>query len=214
MTTQRDIASFLVRFTQERWSDPQHGPQVRWRGYICHVQDGLESRFTDMVDAVLFIQHTLLKLTLRATASEDSAHQEKLLQESLQRWEELATHYRDALTAVIHQLMGTPAPPDTPKAEEMGPPDATPRKVPPPLHREAGHVHERHHPARHPAPPPLPPASHPTRNLSTLPHDDPDSHVARLQAELCALQARVRLLEENLAHQAAKRTAGPDSGPE
>ncbi|OUC05371.1 hypothetical protein RY27_27705, partial [Litorilinea aerophila] len=98
MTTQRDIASFLVRFTQDRWSDPQHGPQVRWRGYICHVQDGLESRFTDMVDAVLFIQHTLLKLTLRATASEDSAHQEKLLQESLQRWEELATHYRDALT--------------------------------------------------------------------------------------------------------------------
>ena len=31
MKAQRDIASFVLRFTQELWQDPQGEPRVEWR---------------------------------------------------------------------------------------------------------------------------------------------------------------------------------------
>ena len=56
MTKPHNVASFVLRFTQELWQDPQGEPHVRWRGHIRHVQGDEEERFTDFAEAVTFIQ--------------------------------------------------------------------------------------------------------------------------------------------------------------
>ena len=38
MTNPPNIASFMLRFTQEMWRDMQGEPHIRWRGHIRHVQ--------------------------------------------------------------------------------------------------------------------------------------------------------------------------------
>lgn len=64
MRGQRDIASFVLRFTQELWEDTQGDPRIEWRGNIRHVQSGDEHHFTDFTEAMSFIQQALMKLTL------------------------------------------------------------------------------------------------------------------------------------------------------
>ena len=49
------IASFVLRFTQELTSDTQHG--TPWRAVIRHVQSDEEVHFTEMDEALAFIDH-------------------------------------------------------------------------------------------------------------------------------------------------------------
>lgn len=92
---QRQIASFVVRFTQHLWKDPQEGPQVQWRGHIRHVQGDEQLSFTDLSEALAFIQRHLTELTMEATAGEAQPQREQALRESFQIWNRLAATYSD-----------------------------------------------------------------------------------------------------------------------
>jgi len=59
MGSQCDIASFVLRFKQHRRSDAGGSPTVEWRAHIRHVQGDDEMCFTDLADAVAFIQARL-----------------------------------------------------------------------------------------------------------------------------------------------------------
>ena len=105
MKAQRDIASFVLRFTQELWQDPQGEPRVEWRGHIRHVQDGDEFRFTELTDVMNFIQQALLKLTMDRVPKEDKMYQDKALRESFKLWEKFATGYTEVMTEAFQQTV-------------------------------------------------------------------------------------------------------------
>lgn len=102
--TQRTVASFLVRFTQDLWQDADGDPRVHWRGHVTHVQGDDEARFTDFTEAVTFIQGQLAQLTLEAaTQTPTPMDQEKTLRESFKLWEQFATSYSDLLIEATGQ---------------------------------------------------------------------------------------------------------------
>jgi hypothetical protein len=107
MKPQREIASFMVRFTQDLWQDPQGEPRIEWRGQIQRIQDGETLRFTDLAEAVSFIKDSLLTLTLRCCPKDDQSYQEKAMQESFRLWERFAQNY----TSMIVEAMQRTAPP-------------------------------------------------------------------------------------------------------
>ncbi len=93
MKSQRDIASFVLRFTQDLWRDTGGDPRVEWRGHIRRVQDGEELRFKDLTEAMNFIQNSLMQVTANAMPKEDQTYRDKAMRESLRMWEEFATNY-------------------------------------------------------------------------------------------------------------------------
>jgi hypothetical protein len=105
MKAQREIASFVLRFTQDLWQDPHGEPRVEWRGQVRRVQDGEEIRFKDLSDAMSFIQESLLKLTMQCVPKDDKAYQEKAMQESLKFWEKFATGYTNMIVEAVQQSM-------------------------------------------------------------------------------------------------------------
>jgi hypothetical protein len=105
MKAQREIASFVLRFTQDHWQDHQGDPRIEWRGLVRHIQKGEEVRFTDLYEAMTFMQHTLLGMTMRCLPSEDQAYQEKVMQEGLKLWETFAQNYPPLLVEAIQQTL-------------------------------------------------------------------------------------------------------------
>lgn len=93
MKGQRDIASFVLRFTQDIWRDDGGDPRVEWRGHIRRVQDGEELRFTDIAEAMNFIQDSLMQVTANAVPKEDQSYRDKAMRESLKLWETFAESY-------------------------------------------------------------------------------------------------------------------------
>lgn len=105
-----DVASFVLRFSQDLWREAGGQPRVRWRGHIRHVQGDAEARFTDFSDAVSFMQRQLAQLTLDSVAQDDAAGQAQALSESFQVWETVTEGYRDLwLGAVRAAADGTQA---------------------------------------------------------------------------------------------------------
>jgi hypothetical protein len=105
---QRDIASFVLRFTQDLWQDAQGEPHVEWRGHIRHIQGDEEVRFTDFSEAVTFIQRYLMQLTLGTLAAlpeGDQMDQEKTLHESFKLWEKFASSYTDMMFDAVEQTI-------------------------------------------------------------------------------------------------------------
>jgi hypothetical protein len=104
---QRSIASFMLRFTQHLWQDTQGEPQVQWRGRIHHVQSDDDITFTDLTEALQFIQRHLTQLTLDATSGDNKMDQDKVLHESFKLWEQFASTYSnmmfDAMERTINQ---------------------------------------------------------------------------------------------------------------
>src|SRR6185503_18067496 len=90
---QNNIASFVLRFTQELWRDTQGEPHIQWRGHIRHVQGDEEDRFTDFAEAVAFMQRYLTQLTMKALTGGQSMSQEKVIQESFKVWEQFVSSY-------------------------------------------------------------------------------------------------------------------------
>jgi hypothetical protein len=98
--TQRDVASFVLRFTQDLWQDAEGEPHVEWRGHIRHVQSDGEKRFTDFSEAAEFIQRSLMELTLGTLdnlSGEKEVDQETPLRESFRLWERFASSYTDMM---------------------------------------------------------------------------------------------------------------------
>lgn len=103
--THRDIASFVLRFTQDLWQDAQGEPRVQWRGHIRHVQGDDESRFTDFAEAVGFIQRHLMEMTLEAVQGEAALDQSKAVRESFKLWETFANSYAEMMSATMERTM-------------------------------------------------------------------------------------------------------------
>lgn len=102
---EKDIASFTLRFVQQRWRDASGEPKVQWRGIIRHIQSSDETSFTDFVEALEFIQSHLAQLTLEATSGDSKPEQEKFLNESLKFWERFASNYSDMMFSALQQSM-------------------------------------------------------------------------------------------------------------
>lgn len=105
MKPQNNVASFVLRFTQEMWRDAQDEPHVQWRGHIRHVQGDEEDRFTDFAKAVAFIQRYLAQLTMEAIAGGQNMNQEKVLQESFKLWEQFASSYTGMMFEAMEQTV-------------------------------------------------------------------------------------------------------------
>jgi hypothetical protein len=100
-----NIASFVLRFTQELWQDEHGEPQVQWRGHIRHVQGDEEDRFTDFAEAVAFIQRYLTQLTLNALTGSETMSQEKVLRESFKLWDQFASSYTHMMFQAMEQTI-------------------------------------------------------------------------------------------------------------
>ncbi|RIL07645.1 hypothetical protein DCC79_14635 [bacterium] len=100
-----DIASFVLRFTQDVWRASSGDPHVRWRGHIRHVQSDDETRFTDFADAVAFIQRQLAQLTLASVADASAADQAMAVTDSFRLWERFATGYADLMRRSVEQTI-------------------------------------------------------------------------------------------------------------
>jgi hypothetical protein len=105
MKGQRDTASFVLRFTQDLWRDQAGEPRLEWRGQVRRVQDGEELRFTDLAEAMNFIQESLLKVTMNAVPKEDKMYQDKAVRQSLKLWEKFAENYTSMMVDAMQQTM-------------------------------------------------------------------------------------------------------------
>jgi len=105
MTKPHNVASFVLRFTQEMWQDTQGEPHVRWRGHIRHVQGNQEERFTDFAEAVTFIQRYLTELTADSLAGDKNVSQEKIFKESFKLWEQFASSYSNMMFQAMEQTV-------------------------------------------------------------------------------------------------------------
>lgn len=102
---QHNVASFLLRFTQDLYEDADHDAHVRWRGQIRHVQGDEESRFTDFSEAVAFIQRNLTELTAESLSGAENMSQEKIFAESFKLWEQFASSYTDIMQNAMEQTL-------------------------------------------------------------------------------------------------------------
>jgi hypothetical protein len=105
MNTQRNVASFMLRLTQDLWQDENGEPRVQWRGYINHVQGEAEKTFTDFADALAFIQNQLTELTLNAIPGGAQMDQEKVLKESFKLWEQFASSYSNMMFEAMEKTI-------------------------------------------------------------------------------------------------------------
>ncbi len=105
MDTSRGIASFVVRFAQERWRDEQGEPHLQWRGHIRHVQGDEETSFTDAAKAIAFMQQHLTELTLNALPGGTKMEQEKMMRESFKLWEQFATTYNSMMFEAMEKAL-------------------------------------------------------------------------------------------------------------
>jgi hypothetical protein len=105
MTKPHNIASFVLRFTQELWQDLQGEAHIRWRGHIRHVQSDAENRFTDFAEAVTFMQRYLTQLTLDTLTGEESMNHQRAFQESFKLWEQFAASYTDLMLRAMERTI-------------------------------------------------------------------------------------------------------------
>jgi hypothetical protein len=105
LKTQNNIASFVLRFTQEVWRDAQGEPHVQWRGHIRHVQGDEEDRFTDFAEAVTFIQRYLAQLTMETLSGGQNISQERVLRESFNVLEQFTSSYTDMMLAAVERTV-------------------------------------------------------------------------------------------------------------
>jgi hypothetical protein len=105
MDTSRGIASFVVRFAQERWRDALGEPHLQWRGHIRHVQGDDETSFTDAVEVITFIQKHLADLTLQALPGGNKMEQDKMLRESFKLWEQFASTYNSMMFEAMEKAI-------------------------------------------------------------------------------------------------------------
>lgn len=103
MTPIDNVASFVLRFTQEMWQDTEGEPHIQWRGHIRHVQGDEEVRFTNFTDAVMFIQRYLTKLALDGSSRGEPLNQGKVLRESFKLWKQFTSSYTDMMFQMLEQ---------------------------------------------------------------------------------------------------------------
>jgi len=78
-------ASFMLRFTQQIFEE-EGETNIQWRGSVSHVQRNEQIKFTEMDDAMEFIQERLQQMILDNTSDKSAKEQEGLLVKSLEMW--------------------------------------------------------------------------------------------------------------------------------
>jgi len=101
MNSQRNVASFLLRFVQDMWQDPQGEPHIQWRGHINHIQGEEEANFTEFSEAVAFMQHHMMNLAKEAAKGSSELFQNKVMEENFKLWEKFALSYSDMILGAI-----------------------------------------------------------------------------------------------------------------
>ena len=90
MPDNKNTASFMIRFTQQFFEDNTGEENVQWRGKISHIQGGKEKNFSELEDALSFIQENLTSLTLSSTSHKTKEEQDGLLSKSFDIWKKMA----------------------------------------------------------------------------------------------------------------------------
>lgn len=100
-------ASFMLRFTQNIFKDESGSDQVQWRGKISHVQGGEQQSFSEVTEAIDFIQTKLTDLTKKATKGKTKEEQEGILSKSFDIWKKLsATGAKMAINTMKDPIKG------------------------------------------------------------------------------------------------------------
>ena len=90
MSKQDQTSSFLLRFTQKIFEDDKGEADVQWRGKITHVQGNDQKNFSELKDAIAFIQEKLSTLTLSSIETDATTEEkEGLLEKSMDIWKKL-----------------------------------------------------------------------------------------------------------------------------
>ncbi len=102
MSKNDQTASFLLRFTQVIFKDKTGKADVQWRGKITHVQGNDQKNFSELKDAIGFIQNKLSDLTI-SSIKEDLSPKEKegILNKSMDIWKKLAKSYPKMVAEAI-----------------------------------------------------------------------------------------------------------------
>lgn len=103
MDSQSNLTSFVIRFFQETYESNDGETNVRWRGKIKHVQGEEENNFTDFSDAVSFIHKYLSMLTYDTLSGVDNMSNEKIINESLKWWGEVANNYSNMIFKTVEK---------------------------------------------------------------------------------------------------------------
>ena len=90
---QNQTSSFVLRFTQKIFKDDNGESNVQWRGKITHVQDDEALNFSEMKDAMAFMQSKLSDLTLSSIDGKSEEEKEGILTKSFDIWKKMATQY-------------------------------------------------------------------------------------------------------------------------
>lgn len=94
MAKQDQTASFLLRFTQKIFEDEKGESNVQWRGKVTHVQGNDQKNFSELKDAIDFIQGKLSHMTLSSIEEDVSPEvKEGILMKSMDIWKRLAKTY-------------------------------------------------------------------------------------------------------------------------
>ncbi len=102
MSKQDQTSSFLLRFTQKMFEDEKGEANVQWRGKITHVQGNEHKNFSELKDAIDFIQEKLSTLTLSSIESDVSEEEkEGILTKSMEIWKRLAKSYPKMMVQAI-----------------------------------------------------------------------------------------------------------------
>jgi hypothetical protein len=181
MNSQRDVASFLLRFKQHCWQESNGKPRVEWRGHIRHVQDGEELCFTDMAEAIFFIQDTLLQLAISAAPDADPDMQERIIRQSLKLWKRFSQTY--------HQMFPQPLPFFQPPTEPLFHEPYTP------VESEIAHLLAEHDACESTSPPPA--LAQP--DLPASAGSGQEAQLALVLEKLTALQAQLEDISSRMA---------------
>lgn len=96
----------MVRFTQKIFEDESGAKDVQWRGRISHVQGDDQKSFTDIQEALTFIQDHLADLTVSNTQHETPEEQDNLLKKSFTMWRRLAKEAPGMVMETIKDPVG------------------------------------------------------------------------------------------------------------
>ena len=96
----------MIRFTQKIYQDSQGEENVQWRGKISHIQGGKEKNFSELEDALAFMQENLASLTLSSTSHKSKEEQEGLLSKSFDIWKKVAKNTPKMMMDAIKDPQG------------------------------------------------------------------------------------------------------------
>jgi uncharacterized coiled-coil protein SlyX len=83
--------------------DGEGEPHLQWSGHVQHVQGDEENNFTEVAEAIMFMQQHLIQMTAETLAGGKNMNQSKVILESFKLWERLAVSYMEVMFHAMEQ---------------------------------------------------------------------------------------------------------------